>query len=139
MRLACAAAILCFALNARAQQFVVPAQPTTNDFIRYVVVFNSVCGWEKTAVVNGSQITITWVSNGLCFSVLDAVSTDIGYLPAGSYNVTVNIDNGGQTSTVTGSFTVAQGANTDVPTLDATAIALLLACLSIAGVIASRS
>jgi hypothetical protein len=132
-------AVLALLVSAQAFGEFSPPDPTAYDFIRYETVFGGECGWEGTAVRNGSQITITFQGGAVCLAVPSAQSVDIGFLPAGTYDVTVYTDQGsGPELYETATLVVAPAIRVAVPTLDARAMALLLAALSVAGLFVMR-
>ena len=116
-----------------------PTNPTSHDFIQYNTVFGGECGWEGTALRNGSQITITIEGSEICLAVPSHVTVDVGFLPAGTYAVTVYADNGsGPQLHDTAVLVVAPASRESVPTLDARAMVLLLTALSVAGLFVMR-
>lgn len=141
MRIFIAATLLVLATGAYGQHQVLPAQPTTADYIRYKELMNSSCERDTSAVVNGHHITIIIPeSPGLCFSVIAWAIVDIGQLPAGQYDLDVSVEPGSPWAyTFTDSFVVAQAIEPPgLPMLDGRAMALLLGALGAAGVFAIR-
>lgn len=116
-----------------------PTNPTSHDFIRYHTVFGGECGWEGTAARDGLQITITIQGGEICLAVPSHVTVDVGFLPAGTYVVTVYADNGsGPQLHDTAVLVVAPASRESVPTLDAGAMVLLLTALSVVGLFVMR-
>ncbi len=101
----------------------------------------SACEWQNSVVVDGLHIAITLSlpDDAVCFAAPGFAHIDVGFLPAGNYDLTVTVKDGSTYGySFTDSLVVAPATLADVPTLDPTAIALLLTALSVAGVIAVR-
>jgi hypothetical protein len=136
-----AATFLTLLVCAEAFAAISPPNPTTHDFIVYHTMIGEACEWEDTVVRNGSQITVTFANaGGGCSSAPGHASAVLGFLPAGEYIVTSYLDlDGFPQFHATEAFVVAPAIREAVPTLDARAMALLLAALSVTGVFVMRN
>lgn len=123
---------------------VLPAAPTTRDVIQ-VGVQHPLCPVFQRATRSGSVINLEFTLPEVCIGTPPTVTTTlvVGNLPAGTYTLRgVNVnDPGAPVVTVpdAGSIVVAAThGGADVPALDATGMAALIAAIAIAAFLAIR-